>query len=396
MGFTNSLATYIEPIRNNFAAASKRLKSAATSLSGYFSGTSQTKSEIMALAAPCPPLLLEAPPKPIKESIELSARGIKTKAHRSFVSDAQHTVLLSLGHGDTRQDYRWLTKYLNLNKINVVLLELPIPENGTEYNCGLDIIYGYREMLSRFVLNENSPLFDKIPTEHQISLMTHSSSGLAFELECLASPQKAEFANTRFKEVIPVSPMFDTAGSSELFEPYLSEIYTWYGKSWLARNFNVGQAPIDKVYTAYQNLKREFTRARYSQTAALHTQAVELKNAGIQLRKDIEAKLASGALHEEHPYMNINRHFITGLYDDAADHKTTGFIANLLGATHEDYPAGHMAITQVKKARSDVMSILKHDTPLDNIIKLPQRQQVTKPSTLPVSVDKRPEVLALT
>lgn len=379
MGFTGSLAVYKEPLRNRFAAVGKRLKSAAASLSGYFSGTSQTKSEIMALAAPCPPLLLEALPKPIKESIELSARGIKTKAHRSFVSDAQHTVMLSLGHGDTRHDYRWLTKYLNLNKINVVLLELPIPENGAEYSCGLDIVSGYREMLSRFVLNESSPLFDKIPTEHQISLMTHSSSGLAFELECLASPQKAAFANKKFKDVIPVSPMLDTAGSSELFEPKRSEFYKWYGKSRLSRNFNVGQSHVDKVYLSLLEWRRGIKRSRSSETSALHTQAVELKEAGIQLRKDIEAKIKSGLLNKDHPFMMINRHFITGIYDDAADHQTTGYIADLLGASHKDYATGHMAVTQIKEARDDVLSRLQRGTPLDNVIKLPQHPLVTTP-----------------
>lgn len=341
----------------------------------------------------------------IQEDIETVAAGLKVKGYRSFIPDAQDTVMFALGHGNQSHEYKQAVRALNRLKLNVVIVELPPPENNEYFADGRTIDEGYRDVIADTVLNSDSEFFRYIPLDHKIKLMTHSSSGLGFELNVMHDDNKAQFAKNKFSLVIHSSPMLDTAGSSHRHHWVLSEIYKWYAQLDSVKEKVVGTAFLDSLQQTFSAVATRpllsLTRAwngepLYYTTpqGATHGQAYKLKSAGIELFTSVEERLQSGELSEQSNALGINRFFIVSKTDNATDHRTAQDYAKAVGADHHLLEnGGHSWLTNYKAQRRILLERLIDNCPLLKPQPRPQGQVVHRPAG---SADMPHKELALT
>lgn len=332
-------------------------------------------------AAPEPenPQVIYLPPPTdfkIQEDIETVAGGLNVRGYRSFIPDAQDTVIFALGHRNRADQYRHTIRLLNKLRLNVVIVELPEPENNDHFADGRTIDEGYRDVIGDTVLNGHSEFFRYIPPDMRIRLMTHSSSGLGFELNVMQDEEKAQFAEDKFNLVIHSAPMLDTAGSSHKHHRTLSDVYQWYSQLKSVKEKVVGTAFLDSLQQTFNavttrpllSLERAWKGQPLYYTTpegATHGQAFKLKSAGIALFAFVEEQIQSGALSQQSVALRINRFFSVSKTDNATDYKTTRDYAQTVGGECSILDkGGHAWLTSYKAGRKEILERLTDNSPL--------------------------------
>lgn len=140
------------------------------------------------------------------------------------VPNAIGTYIFAMGHGTESTYYKpWIDRANKLG-FNVITVELPVPENNEFFANGDLINIGYKKIIGDTILNPDSPIFKNIPNTHPISIITHSASGQAFEINVKDDVEKANFAK-RFFKIFHTGIMLDTANSSVNHYPIASFLY---------------------------------------------------------------------------------------------------------------------------------------------------------------------------
>lgn len=311
-------------------------------------------------APPQPPEILLLPPPELPKQFEFFYAGITIKGERFLTPDAKKTLIFSLGHGATTSMYHFFAKALNRLKVNVVMLELPRPENGRTYRCGMDIVDGYEIAASKGLLSDNSPVYEGIPHSHPTTLLTHSSSGTFVERVLFRNKLSADFASQKFCRIIHGSPLLDTADSSEKYNPFRNMAF-----SKLAHHFPnnpIGSGWIEKKYlraVAWWEGKDLFEASPHG---ALYAEGHAIKKAGIEQYKRVENALATGKLNQESRFMKIPRVFLGGNNDKAAEHRMVrDYAVDLLKQKFIPYNGKHCFITQAYEPVFWIIGMLKEN-----------------------------------
>ncbi|MEM9470224.1 MAG: hypothetical protein AAF988_08685 [Pseudomonadota bacterium] len=260
---------------------------------------------------------------------EVSFGGKKTRLIGLEASTSTATFILPIGHGTDAVHYTNTAEHLHDSGINVVIMELPVPEENTHFQDGSEITEGYDQAISNIILSGDSPALEGIPHYHSVFLMPHSSSGQSFERVTFNSPEKAAFARRNFDFVYLSAAMLDTANSSVRYNPRLSSLYLKYSahpnvspqiagstivdREWLSGNLGVDDCFFDDI-----------------STNATHGQANFLKRAGIEHYQAVEAAIASGV--DLSDFLSIGRAFLHGKDDESACPLTARDYASMIGA----------------------------------------------------------------
>jgi hypothetical protein len=299
--------------------------------------------------------LLPAPKLP--EKFEFTMRGITAKGRRFLIPNAKRTLFFSLGHGGPSVMYRHFAKILNRLKFNVVLLELPRPENGKSYKSGLDIMTGYQDVITKALFNRASPMFEDVPPHHRPILLTHSTSGLAVERIVKKNKIKAEFALRNYSMFIHGSTLFDTAGSAENYNRIGNAIFLHLA-DYFPKNV-IGLGKIDKKYLSFMAWYEGKEVVEAPTNGPLYEEGKAIKLAGIELVKDVRRDLTSGKLDENSSFVKIPRLFLAGDNDKASDRKTIQYYADMMGQKFMVYEGQHCFLTQATAPLFWIIDILK-------------------------------------
>lgn len=230
----------------------------------------------------------------------------------AMVTQAIGTYIFAIGHGTESAYYQpWIDRANNLG-FNVIAIELPEPENNEEFANGDSINLGYKKIIADTILNSNAPIFHNIPNWHPVTLVTHSASGEAFEINIKEDVEKAKFA-ARYNHIFHTGIMLDTANSSDHHFPLSSAIYKKFSQLKHVRDKKLGSTEIDRYWI---KTELEVSNKDYMfeiQSNPTHGQARRLKEAGIKHTTDVKNK--NGLTPE---FMSLKRTIIMGAEETGA------------------------------------------------------------------------------
>ena len=264
---------------------------------------------------------LEGIPKPVIDHSE-----IQFTHHQA--NGSTKTALIFLGHKTSINEAEQVFDEFYQAGISTLVVPLPAMNGHVHANDGRRIDVAYRDHIKIAA----QKLCEKIASNQEITIITHSSSGAALERAMQEDDDFAQFIANNTSQIIHLAAFLETAGSSFLVTPSLSRAYSFASSTPWLRDKRTGETALDRLWL---KIPENVDKAQYLDSIkgnARHGQAGALK-AGAQQHLKVVMKNPD----PESCFQNLKRTFLVGSEDTASCPETTQFYADkfVKGATCE-------------------------------------------------------------